>query len=476
VLSLRGLWVNTRASGSEKFRQADQKSASLFFSTLVVCRATAERHADGRYDNLTNMSYAPFTSAPLLNQTTSGESSTVTVGTPAERRPTRVKSDIRPGTKSRSDYPIIVHCHLCWDWVWQRPQQFMSRFSHRHRVLFIETLAPDENLVTPLAQIRRFEKWPNLTLLRLQFPTARWHDGAWVDRERRRLVKQALRGPLRGQFNGAVQWFYDPMAVTAFAGQLREIATVYDCMDELSQFKGAPPEMRAREAELLARADVVFTGGRRMWESKSRHNPNCHFYGCGVDVPHFSKARSAATAIPDDIAALPKPVLGYFGVVDERIDYDLLAQLAAANPTGSIVMVGPTAKVDPAALPRAKNLHWLGGRDYGELPAYCKGFDACLMPFALNAATEYINPTKALEYMAAGRPIVSSAIYDVVKNFGSVVHVANSHAEFLELCHKAVTRADASRIQEGLEMASANSWESIVEKMEGHIAEALAVK
>lgn len=352
----------------------------------------------------------------------------------------------------------------------------MSRFSHKHRVLFVETLCPDENLVTPLVQLRRFDKWPNLTLLRLQFPAWRWHDGEWVDRERRRLVKEALRGPLRGQFKNPVQWFYDPMAVKAFAGQLREIATVYDCMDELSQFKGAPPEMRKREAELLAIADVVFTGGRRMWESKSKHNSNCHFYGCGVDVPHFSKARSPQTVVPEEIATLPKPVLGYFGVVDERMDYELLQKMAQANPHWSVVMVGPVTKVDPAILPRMKNVHWLGARDYAMLPACCKGFDVCMMPFALNEATEYINPTKALEYMATGRPIVSSAIYDVVKNFGSVVRVAKSHEEFIELCRAAAERPDKELIEKGLEMASANSWESIVEKMEGHIAQALARK
>jgi glycosyltransferase involved in cell wall biosynthesis len=424
------------------------------------------------------MSYAPFTSIPLLNRTTSGESTTESLTAGARNGHARAPVDRKPKRrrKLQPNFPLIVHCHLCWDWVWQRPQQFMSRFSQKRRVLFVETLAPDPALVTPLVQMRHFEKWPNLTLLRLQFPAWRWNDGDWVDRERRRLVKEALRGPLRGQFNNPVQWFYDPMAVKAFAGQMGEIATIYDCMDELSKFRGAPPEIRQREAELLKCADVVFTGGRRMWESKSQHNSNCHFYGCGVDVAHFGKARSPQTVIPEDIASLPKPVIGYFGVVDERIDYELLEKLAAANPNGSIVMVGPMTKIDPAAVPRPKNLHWMGGRDYAQLPAYCKGFDVCMMPFAMNEATEYINPTKALEYMATGRGIVSSAIYDVVKNFGSVVKVANSHDEFIELCRAASERADEEAIQRGIEMASANSWESIVEKMEGHIADALAAK
>jgi len=347
---------------------------------------------------------------------------------PHESHATRsaaLKSDVSSATALVS-YPIIAHCHLCWDWVWQRPQQFLSRLSQNHRVLFVETRAPDPNLVTSMARCEAVEAFPNLTLLRIQFPASRWGDGAYVDLERRRLVQEALRGPLAGQFENAVQWFYDPMAVTAFAGHLGEVATVYDCMDELSQFRDAPAELATREATLLSRADVVFAGGRKLHEAKSRHHPNCHFYGCGVDLEHFGRARNPETVVPPDLSHLPKPVLGYFGVVDERLDYDLIASLADANPRGSVVMIGPVIKVEERSLPRRRNLHWLGGRDYSQLPAYCKGFSICLMPFALNAATEFINPTKALEYMATGKMIVSSAVPDVVRNFGEVVRIAAS--------------------------------------------------
>jgi glycosyltransferase involved in cell wall biosynthesis len=273
-----------------------------------------------------------------------------------------------------------------------------------------------------------------------------------------------------------VQWFYDPMAVPAFAGKMNEILTVYDCMDELAKFRCAPPDIGRRESELLARAEVVFTGGRKLYESKSRFNPNCHFYGCGVDGEHFGKARSQATPIPPELASLPKPVFGYFGVVDERMDYDLIAKLADANKNGSVVMIGPVLKVDPASLPQRKNLHWLGQRSYADLPHYCKGFDVCMMPFALNEATEFINPTKALEYMATGRPIVSTAVADVVANFGSVVGIAKDADEFASLCRRAGEKPDQSSIERGLDMVGDNSWESIVEKMENHIREAFAAK
>jgi glycosyltransferase involved in cell wall biosynthesis len=305
-------------------------------------------------------------------------------------------------------------------------------------------------------------------------------------------VQEFVAGPCARQFEDPVQWFYDPMAVPAFAGQMGEMLTVYDCMDELSKFRCAPPDMAKREKELLKRADVVFTGGQKLFEAKSEYNDNCHFYGCGVDCDHFGKARAEETKVPEDLraistvgasplpagAALPRkrPVLGYFGVVDERMDYELIARLADANRDWSVVMIGPTMKVDESTLPKRANLHWLGQRSYMDLPAYCKGFDVCMMPFALNESTEFINPTKALEYMATGRMIVSTPVPDVVRNFGGVVKVAKGPEEFISMCREAVERPEQHRIERGLKMTSENTWEKIVTRMEEHIEEALLKK
>jgi glycosyltransferase involved in cell wall biosynthesis len=196
-----------------------------------------------------------------------------------------------------------------------------------------------------------------------------------------------------------------------------------------------------------------------------------------VDCEHFGRARDARTMVPHDLKrAKKKAALGFFGVVDERMDYDLIAKLADADPQWSVVMVGPVLKVSESSLPQRPNLHWMGGRDYTQLPAYCKGFDLCLMPFALNAATEYINPTKALEYMAAGRTIVSTAVADVVSNFGEVVKIASNHDEFISLCRQAIIEPDQAAIERGLKMAANSTWERIVEQMEGHINDALAKK
>ncbi|MBA4136241.1 MAG: glycosyltransferase family 1 protein [Opitutus sp.] len=366
--------------------------------------------------------------------------------------------------------PLIAFCHLGWDGVWQRPQQFLSRLAATHPVLFVECHC------SPVAHstLRGYTPagHPNVTVLQMLLPAARWSDGAFIDAERRRLLETFRRGDL-GRFDHPILWFNDPMAVTAFAGHCGERAIVYDCMDELAQFRGAPPQLAVRELELIRRADVVFCGGRRMREKRLPHNRNTHFYGTGVDLAHFGTARSSELPVDPQIAALPGKVLGYFGVIDERIDYLLLAQLAAALPECSIAMVGPHAKVDPADFPRAKNLHWIGRRDYADLPAITKGWAVCLMPFALNEATEYINPTKALEYMATGRPVVSTAINEVKSNFAGVSRVASSHAEFIRQCREECRRPSRLRIRRGLALCAQNTWDAIAARMDEHLIAAV---
>ena len=369
-----------------------------------------------------------------------------------------------PGTSVPMDRPIIVHCHLRWDFVWQRPQQILSRLARHAPVLFVEEpLFLDDlerstlDISVPSANV--FRAVPRLTADHREN-----QDGAIA--EVRSLLQDALGAEkLKGLFTNPVQWFYSPITAPAMLGAFNEIGVVYDCMDELSQFRFAHPDLQRRERLLLANADVVFTGGYRLYEAKRKYHDNVHFFGCGVDVAHFSKARSEATVIPADVASLPGPIFGYFGVIDERVDYDLLARLAESSPEASIVMVGPVVKVDPGSLPAAPNIHWLGQRNYSELPGYVKAFTTCLMPFALNEATEYINPTKTLEYMAAGKPIVSTPVADVVRNFTPVVRVARTSDEFIALAHQLAKNPDAALIEQGLEQAAAASWESIVGQM-----------
>ena len=358
------------------------------------------------------------------------------------------------------NFSIVAHSHLRWDFVWQRPQQVFSRLARQHPVLFVE-----EPLYQPgKMYLRLGEVQPNIVRAIPVLPEPRGAD------EVCELVLPLLRGALPAR--PLVQWFYSPMCAPAMVGKLGEVAVVYDCMDELANFRFAPPDIREREQFLLKHADVVFTGGLGLYEAKSREHANAHFFGCGVDVEHFGKARAPDTVVPATVAKLPRPVLGYFGVIDERLDYELISALADAYSDASIVMAGPLAKVRAEDLPRQPNIHWLGQQAYDALPALVKGFDVCLMPFALNEATRFINPTKTLEYLAAGKPVVSTAISDVARNFADVVRVAESAEDFIyairDLAH------DATDPAPGLARAQAATWDATIAAMRGHLVDAVA--
>src|ERR1044071_5951664 len=182
------------------------------------------------------------------------------------------------------------------------------------------------------------------------------------------------------------------------------------------------------------------------------------------------------TVIPPDIDFMPRPILGWFGVIDERVDYAMVGEMARMRPDWSFAMVGPVVKVDPNLLPHSPNLYWLGGRDYQVLPNYCRAFDICMMPFAMNAATQYINPTKALEYMATGRPVVSTPVKDVVRQYSDLVYIAKNAQEFIAACAEAISRPDSRRIQQGIEKARGCSWENTVKTMQELIHEAISGK
>jgi glycosyltransferase involved in cell wall biosynthesis len=366
-----------------------------------------------------------------------------------------------------------VQSHLRWDFVWQRPQQLLSRMAESAPVLFVEEPLLLDDVRGDRLEIT--EPMPNVFRAVPRLPAYLNGDYDRSLATVRALVQQAIdkNGPLAGKFSNAVQWFYTPMPAPSMLGAFNELGVVYDCMDELAQFRFAPTDLGAREQLLLDNADVVFTGGHRLYESKRRYHSNVHFFGCGVDTAHFGAARAAETSVPADVPSDRARVLGFYGVIDERLDYGLIARLAAESPDASVVMVGPVVKIDPRDLPQAPNLHWLGQRDYSQLPGYVKAFDVCLMPFALNEATEYINPTKTLEYMAAGKPIVSTAVADVVHNFTPVVSVADSHAAFVRIANELAAAPDAQLIARGIEQAAASTWESAVSKMRALITSAV---
>jgi glycosyltransferase involved in cell wall biosynthesis len=269
-------------------------------------------------------------------------------------------------------------------------------------------------------------------------------------------------------------WFYTPMALP-MADKLAPQGIVYDCMDELSLFRGAPPELIAQENALFAAADVVFTGGRSLYNAKKDRHPNVHCFPSSVDAQHF---RQGAADHPLQ-QALPHPRLGYCGVIDERIDLELIAGIADRRPEWQIVMVGPVVKIDPASCPQRPNIHWLGQQDYKDLPAFINGWDVCLLPFALNESTRFISPTKTLEYMACGKPSVSTAIRDVVEPYGHVVPIHGDADGFVQACDAILARdadAQAAHRFDLAEIIARTSWDATANAMAELIAEAEAAR
>jgi UDP-galactopyranose mutase len=263
-----------------------------------------------------------------------------------------------------------------------------------------------------------------------------------------------------------VLWYYTPMALP-FSRQLAPVAVVYDCMDELTGFAGAPAALGPLEAELLARADLVTTGGRSLFDAKRARHPNVHAFPSSVDVDHFASARVPGGAEPRDQAAIPRPRVGFAGVIDERMDLGLVRDLAEARPDWHLVLLGPIAKIDPASLPRALNIHYLGLKSYAELPAYLACWDVGMLPFAHNDATRFISPTKTPEYLAAGLPVVSTSIRDVVDPYGAqgLARIADGAGAFARAIEQALAEDRAARLSAADELLARTSWDDTVARM-----------
>lgn len=281
------------------------------------------------------------------------------------------------------------------------------------------------------------------------------------DREQRIAIQRAVVDALlaRRQVERFVSWYYTPMALE-FTAHLRPLATVFDCMDQLSAFRGADPLVAPLERKLLALADVVFTGGASLHELKRSMHHNVHLFPSSVDGAHYARARTSQPD-PSDQARIPQPRIGYAGVIDERMDFDLITGIADARPDWQIVLVGPTAKLHPSELPARPNMHFLGPKPYEELPAYMSGWNVALIPFALNQSTRYLSPTKTPEYLAAGLPVVSTPIQDVVQPYGQLglCRIAASAADFVVAAQAAMEEDAATRLATADQMLETQSWD-----------------
>ena len=364
--------------------------------------------------------------------------------------------------------PLICFSHLRWDFVTQRPQHLMKRFAAERRVFFWEEPIGCDH-PRPYLEHHAFPE-DDVVALRPRVP--HWWDRPAVEAALREMLDMLVATSVPAD---PVLWFYTPMML-GFADHLRAETIVYDCMDELSAFAHADPLLVEREDRLIARADVMFTGGFSLYEAKRHRHDAIHPFPSAVDVDHFAAARGII-AEPADQAAIAGPKLGFYGVIDERIDLALIDAVAAARPGWQIMMIGPVAKIDPATLPRRSNIHWLTGRRYDELPAYLAGWAVALMPFAINEATRFISPTKTPEYLAAGRPVVSTPIVDVVRQYGAVqgVAIAADVTGFVAACEAALALPPAGAWRDEADrLLATTSWDRTFAAMKQTITPARA--
>ena len=355
--------------------------------------------------------------------------------------------------------PLVVFSHLRWSSAFQRPHHVMTRLARRRPVLFVEEPAHHDGP----AELEVTEVAPDLLVMRPRLDAP----GPGFGAAQHRVLLTGLRSWLDDEgWSEFDAWTYTPMAVR-LARALGPVALVYDCMDELPPFRHAPEDLIEREGELLQHADHVFTDGPSLYRVKQALHPSVHCFPSSIDAGHFAMAKHVCDA-PDQ-AALPRPRLGFFGVIDEWVDLDILDALARLRPRWQIVMVGPIVKIDPATLPQHSNLHYAGQRAYDDLPRYLAGWDVCLMPFALNEAARFIGSTKALEYMASERPIVSTPIADVAEPYGDIVYLGRGATRFVAACDRAFAASDAGRKRRqslAREVLASTSWDHTVRRME----------
>jgi glycosyltransferase involved in cell wall biosynthesis len=377
--------------------------------------------------------------------------------------------------------PLTLLClaHLNWDHVWQRPQQLMTRFARRCRVIYADPPQVVDRVDMPYFEERQGHG--GVRVVRPIFPGRLFEtSGASFDETYETLWSRMLPELLDQAGPNTILWVFSPRAdyLVKQAEPYVRVA-VYDCMDDLASFRGAEQDIRQREARLLEEVALVTTGGFSMYQARKHLHPNVHCFPSGVDVAHYRQVQEPTTTVPDAVEALPHPRLGYFGVLDERIDWPLIGEVAARRPEWQWVLVGPFAKVDESELPSAPNIHYLGGQAYTDLPRFLKGFDIATMPFALNEATRYISPTKTLEYLAGRKPVVSSSVPDVVAFYKEIVYIADGADGWITAIEQILASSDderAARLERAIVPLEQSSWDSIAERMWGLIMEALKNK
>jgi len=352
---------------------------------------------------------------------------------------------------------LVAFSHLRWGFVWQRPQHLLTRFAREMPVVVVEE--PEYHLQGADVRVRHDHGVTVVTPL-LPWTDEQYGFGNHVNRQISRLVEPFVRPG-----TAATLWYYTPMALGAEPATVRPRLTIYDAMDDLASFRAAPPELRIREARLLSEVDLVFTGGPTLYRQRRDMHPSVHCFPSGVEAAHFAPSKASPH---QELARQRRPILGYYGVIDERLDLDLLAQIADLRPDWTIALIGPVAKIDESTIPVRDNIIRFGQQAYDDLPAFLACFDVALMPFARNEATRAISPTKTLEYLAGGKPVVSTPITDVITLYGDAVEIATTGEGFVAAAESVLNRtsdADRQWRAHATRLVAAHDWDCIADSM-----------
>lgn len=359
--------------------------------------------------------------------------------------------------EKKSTTQLVCFSHLSWKFVYQRPQHLLSRFTKKYEVYYIEEFIYTSEEDGYSINITN----ENVTVI---VPHLSNSIQGRQDERKEIIIKNLFK---EHSIQSYIFWYYTPMAL-AYTANFNPIATVYDCMDELCAFKFAPSEIKTFEQELFKKANVVFTGGNNLYKAKKAYHDNIHCFPSSIDKAHFNAARDNNKELADQ-SAIPHPRLGFFGVIDERFDIDLIKEAAEAKPDWHFVLVGPVIKIDAAILPQNKNIHYLGAKTYDELPSYLSGWDIALIPFAINESTRYISPTKTPEYLAGGKPVISTAITDVVNPYYELglVRIIQNAEDLVRVATSELSIADKSEwLTKVDEYLGTMSWDATWEKMD----------
>ncbi|WBX97840.1 glycosyltransferase [Chryseobacterium gambrini] len=348
---------------------------------------------------------------------------------------------------------LLCFSHLSWNFVYQRPQHLLSRFSKHYQVFYFEEPKIGDSDMY-IVNVQDGVYIVELLVTR--------HDDT-INERISNLISQLL---VDYDIKSYISWYYTPMALQ-FTRHLEPEKVIFDSMDELSAFKFAPPQLLHLEEELFAKADVVFTGGNSLFQAKKHRHHNIHSMPSSIDKDHFGQARTFQQD-PEDQKSIAHPRLGFIGVVDERFDIELLREVSTKRPDWQFVIIGPVVKINPDDLPIAENIHYLGSKAYSELPQYIARWDIALILFALNESTEFISPTKTPEYLAAGKQVISTAIKDVVHPYGNagLVQIIDDSDSFISAAENIFNEKETDHWLRTVDhFLEDDSWDHTFERM-----------